>query len=167
MGAGDYAHIWEVRRPVPVATPVPAKLPGEHSCENCQAQGQCPQEPPQGATLPKDGAGALRLDKNRAMFTTFKPKHDDHIYQSPLFERRFDPRHPDLPFYFELDPNGVQRDRVGIHKHSPQCSGKDIELRRKSNASWNQFDRAILDEGPVQMGNSGAPPDIVEEHGAS
>lgn len=134
---GDYAHIWEVRRPIPVNTPV-AKLPEDHSCEGCQAQGQCPEgQPGQGqshcSTLPKGSVAALRLDKNRALFTTFKPKHDsDHIYQSPLFERRFDPRHPDLPFYFELDPNGVRRERVGIHK--PDVV-KEKEVRRKSNAS--------------------------------
>ena len=123
---GEYTHIWEVRRPPPVIAPATGEEPLQHhqhhhhkGCNAHQPQGTGDQRNQPATclgTLTKTGDCQLqdsihRKDKCRASFTTFKPRNDEHIYQSPKFERK--PNGPrcrgsctvgDPPFYFELDP---------------------------------------------------------------
>ena len=148
-GQGEYAHIWEIRRPIPVATPkVPAGVRSEP--DGRPRTGSRTTERP-GRSRQPDVADDLPLPP--ATFMTFKPLGGDHVYESPRFaslargssksSSRSSGRSSGSPMYFQVD--------------TATKDGKPIPPRRSLDQGDRQRLRTMGLAGPTQHGGLPEP----------
>ncbi|ELU10385.1 hypothetical protein CAPTEDRAFT_219722 [Capitella teleta] len=142
LNRGEYAHIWEIRRPIPVATP---KVPpaGERSDPDGTTRSRSMERRPMEAS-----GEEFPLPPNT--FMTFKPL-GDHVYESPRFASlsKSRSRSPGRAFF---DSNTCTRDGKPIPPRRSLDQGDRNRLRTMGLGGTIQRVRYVPEPNPSEEG---------------